>query len=57
MRGGRFVTGFSGEHRHQHLRALCRAHRKELDARWSRNVVLNKWLEYLLDHGHLVLER
>ena len=51
------ATGFSGEHRHQHIRRLCRAHRKELDLRWRRNIVLNKWLEYLLDHGHLVLER
>jgi hypothetical protein len=23
-----------------------------LDARWSRNVMLNKWLEYCVDRGH-----
>ena len=46
-----------GDHRHAALRKLSRAHRKELDKRWRRNIVLNKWLEYLMDHGHLVLER
>jgi uncharacterized protein YqiB (DUF1249 family) len=46
-----------GKHRHSELRRLARAHRLELDARWQRNVVLNKWLEYLTDQGHLVLER
>lgn len=50
-------TGYLGDHRHAGLRLLCRAHRLELDDRWRRNVVLNKWLEYLMDHGHLVLER
>jgi uncharacterized protein YqiB (DUF1249 family) len=29
----------------------------ELGARWKRNVILNKWLEYLRDQGHLILER
>ena len=23
-----------------------------LDAQWGRNVLLHKWLQYLLDHGH-----
>jgi len=46
-----------GEHRHVELRRLAKAHRDELDARWQRNVVLNKWLEYLTDQGHLILER
>ena len=45
------------EVRHAVLRRLLRAHGEELDARWRRNVVLNKWLEYLLDQGHLVLDR
>lgn len=44
-------------HRHILLRGLVREHRRELDARWQRNVVLNKWLEYLSDQGHLILER
>ncbi len=51
------VMQLSGHHRHVELRRLRRAHRLELDARWRRNVVLNKWLEYLTDQGHLILER
>jgi len=47
----------SGEHRHAELRRLKRAHRNELDARWRRNILLNKWLEYLMDQGHMILER
>ncbi|MDH4124295.1 MAG: DUF1249 domain-containing protein [Gammaproteobacteria bacterium] len=31
--------------------------RRELDARWRRNIILNKWLEFLSDQGHLILER
>ena len=50
------VMQLSGHHRHAELRRLKRAHRLELDARWQRNVVLNKWLEYLTDQGHLILE-
>jgi len=48
---------FSGDHRHAELRRLSRAHRHELDKRWRRNMVLNKWLDYLMDQGHLILER
>lgn len=43
--------------RHATLRELADQHRRELDLRWHRNVILNKWLEYLSDQGHLVLER
>ena len=39
------------------LRRIAREHRRELDLRWRRNMVLNKWLEYLSDQGHLVLDR
>jgi uncharacterized protein YqiB (DUF1249 family) len=39
------------------LRRLVEEHRKELDRRWRRNIVLNKWLDYLSEQGHLVLER
>ena len=46
-----------GDHQHAELRRLIRKNRRELDARWRRNMVLNKWLEYLSDQGHLVLER
>ena len=51
------AMAFSGEHRHAELRRLSRAHRRQLDARWRRNIVLNKWLEYLMDQGHLILEK
>ena len=46
-----------GNHRHARLRQLLRTGRRTLDERWQRNVVLNKWLEYLTDQGHLILER
>ena len=49
--------GLSDNHRHVELRRLSRAHRHELDVRWRRNIVLNKWLDYLMDQGHLILER
>lgn len=39
------------------LSRIVREHRQELDLRWRRNMVLNKWLEYLSDQGHLVLDR
>lgn len=43
--------------RHTALETLVREHPRELDLRWRRNVILNKWLEYLSDQGHLVLDR
>ncbi len=43
--------------RHAALRRLVFEHREELDRRWRFNIVLNKWLEYLSDQGHLILER
>ncbi len=46
-----------GDHRHVELRRLSRIHRRELDERWRHNIFLSKWLEYLIDQGHLVLER
>ena len=51
------TTGFTGEHRHPQFRRLSRALRYQLDERWRRNMVLNKWLDYLVDQGHLILER
>jgi uncharacterized protein YqiB (DUF1249 family) len=47
----------SRTHSHQELRRLVRMDGPALGARWKRNVVLNKWLEYLADQGHLVLDR
>ncbi len=56
---GRLAEAMSlnGGHRHAEIRRLSRLHGPGLDARWRRNVILNKWLEYLMDQGHLVLER
>lgn len=51
------AMSLGGEHRHSAIRRLIRKNRRELDTRWRRNVILNKWLEYLSDQGHLILER
>jgi uncharacterized protein YqiB (DUF1249 family) len=45
------VGGREG-HRHHLLRALAASHSGELDRRWRANIMLNKWLDYLLDKGH-----
>ena len=50
------VLSIGRRQRHPALRRLVREHREELDRRWRRNMVLNKWLDYLSDQGHLVLE-
>ena len=39
-------------HRHTVLQDLDRAHTAELGRRWRVNMLLNKWLDYLLDVGH-----
>lgn len=39
------------EHRHRLLREIARAS-VELDLRWARNMMLNKWLDYLSDMDH-----
>jgi uncharacterized protein YqiB (DUF1249 family) len=51
------VLTLCGDLRHAELRRLVRAHRQDLDERWKRNVILNKWLEYLIEQGHLILQR
>ncbi len=51
------VLAIGEQQRHAALRRLVLAHREELDHRWQSNMILNKWLEYLSDQGHLVLER
>lgn len=51
------VLGIGRHQRHPTLRRLVREHRAELDRRWRVNVVLNKWLDYLSEQGHLILER
>jgi uncharacterized protein len=37
---------------HEALRRLRSAAERELDQRWARNTMLNKWLEYCIDRGH-----
>jgi uncharacterized protein len=39
-------------HEHEILRRLRGAAERELDQRWARNTMLNKWLEYCIDRGH-----
>lgn len=51
------AMNFCGDRRHAELRRPSGSHREELDRRWHRNVVLNKWLEYLMDQGHIIFER
>ena len=48
---------FDGDHPYAKAGWLSRVHSKELEQRWHRNIVLNKWLEYLMDQGHLILDR
>ncbi|MBX5459994.1 MAG: DUF1249 domain-containing protein [Steroidobacteraceae bacterium] len=43
---------WAGSHPHSVLQALRRRVERELDQRWARNVMLNKWLEYCLERGH-----
>lgn len=56
---GRLAEALSlgGDYRHTELRRLMQKHREELDTRWRRNMILNKWLDYLQEQGHLVFER
>jgi hypothetical protein len=50
----RLVEAVGGQrfHRHPVLQDLALEHSVELDRRWQVNVMLNKWLDYLLDRGH-----
>ncbi len=50
----RLAEAVSGREQHCHpqLQALIPAHSVELDRRWRNNILLNKWLDYLLDMGH-----
>ena len=49
------VMSLATHHRHAVLRDIAASHRAELDARWHRNTMLNKWLEYCIETGHLFL--
>jgi uncharacterized protein YqiB (DUF1249 family) len=39
-------------HEHAALKRLRGVAERELDQRWARNTMLNKWLEYCIDRGH-----
>jgi len=46
------VRSFRGFKRHPELVRLESGLKRELDQRWSRNMLLNKWLEYCAERGH-----
>jgi uncharacterized protein YqiB (DUF1249 family) len=46
------VRSFRGLHRHPQLAKLQSELKRELDQRWTRNMMLNKWLEYCAERGH-----
>jgi uncharacterized protein YqiB (DUF1249 family) len=39
-------------HSQPRLKALRSRAERELDQRWARNMMLNKWLEYCVERGH-----
>jgi hypothetical protein len=43
---------WAGTHTQPILKALRSHAERELDQRWARNVMLNKWLEYCVERGH-----
>jgi uncharacterized protein YqiB (DUF1249 family) len=46
------VRSFRGFHRHPQLAQMQSGLKRELDQRWNRNMMLNKWLEYCAERGH-----
>ena len=46
------VVSWSVAHLHEVLRRLAATTAGELDRRWSQNIMLGKWLDYLGDRGH-----
>ena len=46
------VHGWADAHAHSALRSWRTRAERELDQRWARNVMLNKWLEYCAERGH-----
>lgn len=46
------VRSFRGFRRHPKLSRLQSGLKRELDQRWTRNMMLNKWLEYCAEQGH-----
>jgi len=51
------VAGWAEHHRHALLQNLASRYARELDRRWSNNMMLSKWLDYLLDGGHSFINR
>ena len=46
------VRGWAAHHRHTVLKNLAQQLNCELDRRWFQNMMLSKWLDYLIDMGH-----
>ena len=46
------VRSFRGFRRHSELVKVESGLKRELDQRWTRNMMLNKWLEYGAERGH-----
>jgi uncharacterized protein YqiB (DUF1249 family) len=46
------VRSFRGFQRHPQLAKVQSRLKRELDQRWTRNMMLNKWLEYCAERGH-----
>lgn len=46
------VAGWADHHRHAMLKGLANRFGRELDRRWSNNMMLSKWLDYLIDARH-----
>ncbi|MCC7258232.1 MAG: DUF1249 domain-containing protein [Gammaproteobacteria bacterium] len=46
------VAAWAETRRHATLAALAGLYDRELDRRWACNMVLSKWLDYLLENGH-----
>lgn len=48
------VKGWTDVRHHSVLRGFDAAQGRPLDVCWSRNIMLGKWLDFLLDQGHLL---
>jgi uncharacterized protein YqiB (DUF1249 family) len=46
------AQAWAATHPHPILKALRSRAERELDQRWARNLMLNKWLEYCVERGH-----
>ena len=47
------VRSCINQHRHAMLNVLSEECGRELDQRWSRNIMLSKWLDYLYEQRHI----